>query len=135
MTYQDIADWAEKNVPMGLAGGSFTKWLSMIDNEFLQSGHFLPHTEVDPLLEKRFLKHHEKLEPSEEAPQEPQAPKGNIGKRLSERFDRLPEGTEFTPKQISQYTGFNRNTVRRELQEFVAEGRLQRVSKGRYRVV
>lgn len=138
MTYQDIVNWSEQNVPMGLAKGSFSKWLSLIDAEFLNSGHFLPK-EVEPMLEKRWLKFHdtkEVAEKGEEEPiKEPEPPRGTIGKQLDARFERLPSGIEFTPKQVASWTGFNKNTVRRELQEFTEQGRLQRTAKGRYRVV
>lgn len=136
MTYQDIANWSEKNIPMGFAEGSFSKWLGLVESEFLKSGHFLPK-EVNKLLEKKWLAKNEQLEPEKDkdiTPPPPPPEPTTIGENLSIRFDRLPEGIEFTPRQLAQWTGFNKNTIRRELQEFVAEGTLQRISKGRYRV-
>lgn len=136
MTYKDIADWSEKNVPMAFAEGSFNKWLGLVEAEFLKSGHFLPK-EVNELLEKKWLAKNEQLEPvkgEDITPPPPPPEPATIGGKLSNRFDRLPVDTEFSISQITQWTGFNRNTIRRELSEFVAEGTLQRVSRGRYRV-
>lgn len=136
MTYNDIANWAEKNVPMNLAQESYSKWLGNVESEFLNSGHFLPK-QVYPLLEKKWLTHNERLEPKGKediAPPPPPPEPKTIGGQLNDRFDRLPSNIEFSPKQIAQWTGFNKNTVRRELQEFVAEGKLQRVGIGRYRL-
>lgn len=136
MTYQDIANWAEKNVPMGQAEGSFSTWLGLIEAEFLNTGHFLPK-EVNPLLEKKWLNKNDQLEPRGQediAPPPPPPEPQFIGDKLADKFSRLPTDIEFTPKQIAQWTGFNKNTVRRELQEFVADGTLQRIEKGRYRL-
>lgn len=136
MTYDDIINWAQKNLPIEFNGNSYSKWIGRLESEFLNSGHFLPN-QIYPLAEKRWLKSHDRLEPKGQediAPPPPPPEPKTIGGQLSDRFDRLPSDIEFTPKQIAQWTGFNKNTVRRELQEFVNEGTLQRVAKGRYRL-
>jgi hypothetical protein len=135
MTYQDIANWAKKNVPMGLAEGSYSKWLGMVESEFLQSGHFIPKKAI-PLIEKKWLSVNDQLEISgrDIAPPPPPPEPKLIRDDLESRFERLPSDIEFTPKQVSQWTGFNKNTIRREMQEAVERGTLQRISKGRYRL-
>ena len=136
MTYSDIINWGINNLPISWKGDSYSNWISELEREFLNSSHFLPN-EIYPLAEKAWLKKHDRLEPKDKEdiapPPPPEEPK-TIGGKLSSRFDRLPADIEFTPKQIANWTGFNKNTVRRELQEFVAEGRLQRIEKGRYRL-
>jgi hypothetical protein len=136
MTYQDIVNWCERNVPMGQAE-TFSEWLDMCEQEFLNAGHFLPE-EVEPLLEKRWNRNHpthteeipSRFERFEQERDREQETKGAI---LERRISKFPQDLEFTPSQISKFTGVNKNTTRRELQELVAEGKLQRVSRGRYR--
>lgn len=140
MTYADIVNWCENNVPMGQAE-TVSEWLDMCEQEFLNAGHFLPE-EVMPMLESRWNKRH----PTTSSGQEEELSKrmerfdkeGShneaIHNRLERRIDKFPQDLEFTPSQLSKFTGVNKNTTRRELQEFVAEGKLQRVSRGRYRL-
>lgn len=136
MTYEDIVNWMENNLPIQFAGDSYAKWIGASEAEFLNAGHFLPK-QIYKIAEKKWLKKHDRLEPKGKediAPPPPPAEPRTIGGKLSDRFSRLPSGIEFTPTQITQWTGFNKNTVRRELQEFVAEGTLQRIERGRYRL-
>lgn len=139
MTYRDIANWAERNVPMNQAD-NYQEWKDMVEQEFLNAGHFLPQ-DVYPLLERKWLKSHDSLDVGKEdtgidLPQESITVKEyeTIGANLSKRIDKFPSDLEFTPSQIAKFTGYNKNTVRRELQELVAEGKIQRIAKGRYRL-
>lgn len=131
MTYQDIANWCEKNVPMGQAT-DFNDWLSMCEEEFLNAGHFLPEESI-VFIQKKWTKAHpdERITP----PPPPRPPDDlTISKKLQRRFEKFPQDLQFTPSQLAKFTGTNKNTIRRELQEFVADGTLQRVSRGRYRL-
>lgn len=136
MTYADIVNWCENNVPMGQAE-TVSEWLDMCEQEFLNAGHFLPE-EVMPMLESRWNKRHPQREPQEEQftkfERQQEATHEAVHSRLERRIDKFPQDLEFTPSQLSKFTGVNKNTTRRELQEFVAEGKLQRVSRGRYRL-
>ena len=136
MTYSDIVNWGKQNLPISYNGESYSKWIGELEANFLNSNHFLPN-EVYQLAEKQWLKDHDALEPKGKediAPPPPPPEPKNIRDRLEDRFDRLPSDIEFSPAQISKWTGFNKNTVRRELQEAVERGTLQRVAKGRYRL-
>lgn len=137
MTYQDVANWCEKNVPMGQAE-SVSDWISMCEQEFVNAGHFLPE-EVLPLLQKKWSRAHPEERPQIEESRfdkfekEREKERITIGQKLERRIDKFPQDFEFSPIQLSKFTGVNKNTTRRELQELVAEGKLQRVSRGRYR--
>lgn len=140
MTYEDVANWIERNVPMGQAE-NYEDWFNMAEEEFLNSGHFLPEQTL-PLIKKKWDKAHPTTSSGQEEEIasrferfEQQADKQGLtkGELLERRISKFPEDLEFTPKQIAQFTGMNKNTVRRELQEFVEDGTLQRVGKGRYR--
>jgi len=134
MTYQDIANWCERNVPMaGLT--NYQEWKNMCEQEFLNAGHFMPE-QVYPFLEKKWLKTHESLLDKEKPIPEPEPIPESVGKqdKLFRRITLFPEDLEFTPKQVASFTGTNYNTTRRVLQELVTEGILQRIARGRYRL-
>lgn len=139
MTYKQIAQWSEQNVPMSQAE-NYQDWKNLCEQEFLNSGHFLPEG-VYPLLERKWLKYHDTLDIGQEAgidlPEKtisPPKPSGTVRKRLATRIENFPSDLEFSPKQIAQFTGINKNTVRRELSEMIQQGTLQRISRGRYRL-
>lgn len=136
MSYETIAQWAVDAYPPKMFN-SYSEWHAEVERDFLSSNHFFPSNKVDPLLEKQWLRFHDRLEPErEQEPVEDERPEArNVGQRISRTLERLPSDTEFTPAQMAKFTGLNKNTVRRELPEFVASGELQRVRRGVYRIV
>jgi len=130
MTYEDIANWAEEHIPQSQFN-NYAEWKEAVESEFLNSGHFFPE-QVYPLLQESWDKNHEEKQEPVYLPPEPERTESA---KLFRRIDRLPQDVEFTPKQISSYSGVNYNTVRRELQEGVLSGELQRVRIGVYRKV
>jgi Fic family protein len=128
MTYEDIAKWSIEHIPMGQFD-TYEEWRNEVEQEFINTGHFFPK-QVYALIEAEWNKYHagkaEFPEPSEE--------EGKfVRERIAFRIEKFPQDLEFSPKQLANFTGENKNTVRRELQQLVEEGTLQRISRGRYR--
>lgn len=138
MTYQDIANWCEKNVPMNQAS-SKSEWISMCEQEFLNSGHFLPEESI-PFIEKKWeLKHPDvKEDPQQtriEQFEQEQERTGFTKKELiQKKLISFPADIEFTPLQFSKFAGTNKNTTRREFQQLEREGFLTRTRKGVYKL-
>jgi len=139
MTYEEIAQWAVETYKIELYD-SYSDWHEDIEQDFLSQGHFFPSEQVDPLLEREWVKVKDVLEPDKPfppVPPEPREPPKTVGEEYSRRFEKFPSDATFTPRQLHAFFGsktHNYNTLRRELSEFAQEGTLQRVKRGVYRI-
>jgi Fic family protein len=121
---------------------NFQEWLNLCEQEFLNAGHFLPE-ECLPFIEKKWNKAHPSTSSGEEEAiasrferfeQEREIEGITVSAKLERRIRKFPSDLEFTPKQISTFSGTNKNTTRRELQELTKKGTIVRVSRGRYKL-
>ena len=125
--YEDLLDWIiDAYPPKNYINEGFHSWLKDVKLDFHTSGHHFSEDIRDEMREFWINNHFGKMGYSEELPEVRQRYK---------TFNKLRESGVFTTQDAYNANPYRKQpSIRRELQELIKENKLERVSKGVYRV-